>query len=140
MRPFTILMLTCLTTISVAQVTETITEVQSNSDGICFDRTKIQSSGPMSDDKIYQESSTGSLVLYQNPAQEELFMQLRDIRSVSMTEAKVITTLGQIIKEYKIDNRNSTTLEIDELPAGQSYLVVVETKDGSTFIEKFTKG
>jgi len=88
---------------------------------------------------IKKTTISASLGIYPNPADAELFLELNDIISVSMKKANILSALGQVISTHKLGGTAKARLDISDLPGGQTYLIIIETEDGSSFVEKFVK-
>jgi len=119
-------------------------DASTNSDRVYLDDILIETCGSSLQIEPITKSArpkgnTGSLMVYPNPAQNDLFLELNDIQSNKMVSAKVISSFGQLIREYKLDEHKYSRLNISELQGGQTYLIIIETKDGASFIEKFIK-
>ena len=126
-------------------------DASTNSDRVYLDDVLIETCGSSASaktQKLQQETevvireaeSTGSLIVYPNPAYNELFIALGESKYGILSNAKIITALGQVVKDFHFDQKDkSGNLDISDLSPGQTYLIIVESKDGTNYIEKFVK-
>ncbi len=120
-------------------------DASANSDRIYLDDIQIETCGSASfkAQPLLRSSApknqTATLRVYPNPVKNDLFLELNDIYSDKMETAKVITSFGQVVKEFKMDRDRYARLDVSDLDGGQTYLIIIQTTDGASFIEKFIK-
>lgn len=80
-----------------------------------------------------------SLEIHPNPAINKLQIELKDLISSKLKTATIATHFGEIVQSFELDNSSKDELDIAELEGGKTYLLIVISADGSSFIEKFYK-
>jgi hypothetical protein len=100
-----------------------------NNPGINQSLHVVEGSSPL----VQDDFNTNKIVLYPNPAADVL--TLSNIDSNSIKNISIVSTLGKVIKNVKL---NDTTINISNLAEG-IYILSVETTDGKKYSNRFIK-
>ena len=90
----------------------------------------IEGSSPLS----LASNENAKITLYPNPSSN--FITIKNLEYLQAREIKIISTIGTTIKNFKITE--SSTFSIENLSEGL-YILVVETLDGKKYSESFLK-
>lgn len=121
-------------------------DASSNNDEVYIDDVIIETSTdeklsePIAENPIDKVNITtiSALTLYPKPVINDLNLELRDGNS-RMVKATILSHFGKEVKSYKLKNTTNSKLSVSSLPGGQTYLVMVTSDTGDSFIEKFIK-
>ena len=80
-----------------------------------------------------EEFSTNKIVLYPNPASEQLTISNIDLSTIK--NVSIVSMLGKVIKNVKLTN---DTISIASLSEG-IYILAIETIDWKKYTERFVK-
>jgi len=100
-----------------------------NNPGINQSLHVVEGSSPLGQ----EEFSTNKIVLYPNPASEQL--TISNIELSTIKNVSIVSMLGKVIKNVKLTNN---TISIASLPEG-IYILAIETTDGKKYTERFVK-
>ncbi|MBP6039334.1 MAG: VCBS repeat-containing protein [Flavobacterium sp.] len=89
----------------------------------------VEGSSPLAQDDF----STNKIVLYPNPASEQLTISNIDLSTIK--NVSIVSMLGKVIKNVKLTNE---TISIASLSEG-IYILAIETIDGIKYTERFVK-
>jgi hypothetical protein len=89
----------------------------------------IEGSSPLGQ----EEFSTNKIVLYPNPASEQLTISNIDLSTIK--NVSIVSMIGKVIKNVKLTNE---TISIASLSEG-IYILAIETIDGKKYTERFVK-
>lgn len=121
-------------------------DASSNNDEVYIDDVLIETSTdeklsePVASNPIDKVNITNvsALTLYPKPVINDLNLELRDGNS-KMVKATILSHFGNEVKSYNLENTTNSKLSVSSLPGGQTYLVMVTSDTGDSFIEKFIK-
>ena len=80
----------------------------------------------------------GNILIFPNPASDEISIQASSIRSNEVTTISIINVLGKIAQEEIVSWKEYTTLDIKNLPTGV-YLIIIgneNEKNASLFVKE----
>ncbi len=100
-----------------------------NNPGINQSLHVVEGSSPLGQ----EEFSTNKIVLYPNPASEQLTISNIDLSTIK--NVSIVSMLGKVIKNVKLTN---DTISIASLSEG-IYILAIETIDGKKYTERFIK-
>ena len=100
-----------------------------NNPGINQSLHVVEGSSPLGQ----EEFSTNKIVLYPNPASEQLTISNIDLSTIK--NVSIVSMLGKVIKNVKLTN---DTISIASLSEG-IYILAIETIDGKKYTERFVK-
>jgi hypothetical protein len=100
-----------------------------NNPGINQSLHVVEGSSPLAQDDF----STNKIVLYPNPASEQLTISNIDLSTIK--DVSIVSMLGKVIKNVKLTNE---TISIANLSEG-IYILAIETIDGKKYTERFVK-
>jgi len=80
--------------------------------------------------------STDNISIYPNPAKESI--HVLDMSDKEITQAQIISTLGQTIANIALQPGKELFLPVAHLHAGQ-YMLLLHTAKGKTYTAKFIK-
>ena len=89
----------------------------------------VEGSSPLAQDDF----STNKIVLYPNPASEQLTISNIDLSTIK--DISIVSMHGKVIKKVKLTNE---TISITNLSEG-IYILAIETTDGKKYTERFVK-
>ena len=89
----------------------------------------VEGSSPLAQDDF----STNKIVLYPNPASEQLTISNIDLNTIK--DISIVSMHGKVIKKVKLTNE---TISITNLSEG-IYILAIETTDGKKYTERFVK-
>ena len=100
-----------------------------NNPGINQSLHVVEGSSPLAQ----VDFSTNKIVLYPNPASEQLTISNIDLSTIK--NVSIVSMLGKVIKNVKLTN---DTISIASLSEG-IYILAIETIDGKKYTERFVK-
>jgi hypothetical protein len=100
-----------------------------NNPGINQSLHVVEGSSPLAQDDF----STNKIVLYPNPASEQLTISNIDLSTIK--DVSIVSMLGKVIKNVKLTNE---TISIANLSEG-IYILAIETIDGKKYTNRFIK-
>jgi hypothetical protein len=100
-----------------------------NNPGINQSLHVVEGSSPLAQDDF----STNKIVLYPNPASEQLTISNIDLSTIK--NVSIVSMIGKVIKNVKLTNE---TISIASLSEG-IYILAIETIDGKKYTERFVK-
>lgn len=83
------------------------------------------------------ENEVEDVLLYPNPTSQEITVSLKDFENEIINKIEVRTKSGMLIKEMEIENKATTTFNVENY-AKDLYLVKIYTSKG-VYIKKMIK-
>lgn len=100
-----------------------------NNPGINQSLHVVEGSSPLGQ----EEFSTNKIVLYPNPASEQLTISNIDLSTIK--NVSIVSMLGKVIKNVKLTNDKISIASLSE----GIYILAIETIDGKKYTERFVK-
>jgi len=125
-------------------------DASANGDRILVDDVTIETCGTSlkapQDQVVTRENTTNSttrdvleLNLYPNPASEVLNVELKGNMEEKISKIEFFSSFGQLIKTARSISDQECKIELDDLPEGQAFIVVLTTESGKILVERFVK-